>query len=81
MAELADAPDLGSGGNPRAGSTPVIRILTELYCRLHEVRFFYIMIQVSNTFGAIIITIWISRELLANGRAVMKDLMKKFSLK
>ena len=78
---MADAPDLGSGGNPRAGSTPVIRILTELYCRLHEVRFFYIMIQVSNTFGAIIITIWISRELLANGRAVMKDLMKKFSLK
>ena len=44
MAELADAPDLGSGGNPRAGSTPVIRISkTELYCRLHEVRFFYIM--------------------------------------
>ena len=26
MAELADAPDLGSGGNTRAGSTPVIRI-------------------------------------------------------
>ena len=26
MAELADAPDLGSGGNPRAGSSPVIRI-------------------------------------------------------
>ena len=25
MAELADAPDLGSGGNPRAGSSPVIR--------------------------------------------------------
>ena len=27
MAELADAPDLGSGGNPRAGSTPVIRTI------------------------------------------------------
>ena len=27
MAELADAPDLGSGGNPRAGSSPVIRIV------------------------------------------------------
>ena len=26
MAELADAPDLGSGGNTRAGSSPVIRI-------------------------------------------------------
>ena len=26
MAELADAPDLGSGGTPRAGSSPVIRI-------------------------------------------------------
>ena len=25
MAELADAPDLGSGGVPRAGSIPVIR--------------------------------------------------------
>ena len=25
MAELADAPDLGSGGIPRAGSSPVIR--------------------------------------------------------
>ena len=25
MAELADAPDLGSGGKPRAGSSPVIR--------------------------------------------------------
>ena len=25
VAELADAPDLGSGGYPRAGSTPVIR--------------------------------------------------------
>ena len=25
MAELADAPDLGSGGKSRAGSTPVIR--------------------------------------------------------
>ena len=27
MAELADAPDLGSGVNRRAGSTPVIRIV------------------------------------------------------
>lgn len=27
MAELADALDLGSSGNIRAGSTPVIRIL------------------------------------------------------
>lgn len=27
MAELADALDLGSSGNTRAGSTPVIRIL------------------------------------------------------
>ena len=27
MAELADAPDLGSGGNTRAGSTPVIRTI------------------------------------------------------
>ncbi len=27
MAELADAPDLGSGGTPRAGSSPVTRIL------------------------------------------------------
>ena len=26
MAELADAPDLGSGGSTRAGSSPVIRI-------------------------------------------------------
>ena len=26
MAELADAPDLGSGGAPRAGSSPVTRI-------------------------------------------------------
>ena len=26
MAKLADAPDLGSGGHPRAGSSPVIRI-------------------------------------------------------
>lgn len=26
VAELADAPDLGSGGHPRAGSSPVIRI-------------------------------------------------------
>lgn len=26
MAELADAPDLGSGGEPRAGSSPVARI-------------------------------------------------------
>ena len=43
MAVLADAPDLGSGGNPRAGSTPVIRRLTELYCMLHKVRFFYII--------------------------------------
>ena len=25
MAELADAPDLGSGGQPRAGSSPVAR--------------------------------------------------------
>ena len=25
MAELADAPDLGSGGHTRAGSSPVIR--------------------------------------------------------
>ena len=25
MAELADAPDLGSGGKSRAGSSPVIR--------------------------------------------------------
>ena len=25
MAELADAPDLGSGGTPRAGSSPVTR--------------------------------------------------------
>ena len=25
MAELADAPDLGSGGQTRAGSSPVIR--------------------------------------------------------
>ena len=31
MAELADAPDLGSGGTPRAGSSPVTRILRE--CR------------------------------------------------
>ena len=29
MAELADAPDLGSGGRPRAGSSPVICIITE----------------------------------------------------
>ena len=29
MAELADAPDLGSGGTPRAGSSPVIRIVAE----------------------------------------------------
>ena len=29
MAELADAPDLGSGGNTRAGSTPVIRIFLQ----------------------------------------------------
>ena len=27
VAELADAPDLGSGGQPRAGSSPVTRIL------------------------------------------------------
>ena len=27
MAELADALDLGSSGNTRAGSTPVIRIV------------------------------------------------------
>ena len=27
MAELADAPDLGSGGIPRAGSSPVIRTI------------------------------------------------------
>ena len=26
MAELADAPDLGSGGTPRAGSSPVTRM-------------------------------------------------------
>ena len=26
MAELADAPDLGSGGHTRAGSSPVIRM-------------------------------------------------------
>ena len=26
VAELADAPDLGSGGQPRAGSSPVTRI-------------------------------------------------------
>ncbi len=30
MAELADAPDLGSGGTPRAGSSPVTRILKTL---------------------------------------------------
>ena len=30
MAELADAPDLGSGGQTRAGSNPVIRIVKEL---------------------------------------------------
>ena len=30
MAELADAPDLGSGVNRRAGSTPVIRIIKGL---------------------------------------------------
>ena len=29
MAELADAPDLGSGGSTRAGSTPVIRITNQ----------------------------------------------------
>ena len=29
MAELADAPDLGSGGNPRAGSSPVIRSIRD----------------------------------------------------
>ncbi len=32
MAELADALDLGSSGNTRAGSTPVIRIIF-LYSR------------------------------------------------
>lgn len=30
MAELADAPDLGSGGQPRAGSSPVIRIFLKI---------------------------------------------------
>ena len=30
MAELADAPDLGSGVNRRAGSTPVIRTLKDV---------------------------------------------------
>ena len=35
MAELADAPDLGSGGAPRAGSSPVTRILkTLIYFRV-----------------------------------------------
>ena len=31
MAELADAPDLGSGGIPRAGSSPVIRTTAGRY--------------------------------------------------
>ncbi len=31
MAELADALDLGSSGQPRAGSSPVIRIKKELH--------------------------------------------------
>ena len=36
MAELADALDLGSSGNTRAGSTPVIRTLGACKCkRLH----------------------------------------------
>ena len=30
MAELADAPDLGSGGTPRAGSSPVTRMCRPL---------------------------------------------------
>ena len=30
MAELADAPDLGSGGTSRAGSSPVIRSIGRL---------------------------------------------------
>ena len=30
MAELADAPDLGSGGEIRAGSTPVTRMINNV---------------------------------------------------
>ena len=34
MAELADAPDLGSGGKSRAGSSPVIRTRYKSYSLL-----------------------------------------------
>jgi len=40
MAELADAPDLGSGGNPRAGSTPVIRRLPDFIASCMKFGFF-----------------------------------------
>ena len=41
MAELADALDLGSSGNPRAGSSPVTRTKLKgskfgLYCWIYE---------------------------------------------
>ena len=41
MAELADAPDLGSGVNRRAGSTPVIRIKKTLGIINFRVFFIY----------------------------------------
>lgn len=49
MAELADAPDLGSGGHSRAGSSPVIRIertlkisvLFTLCCIIEDVNSFW----------------------------------------
>lgn len=49
MAELADAPDLGSGGQTRAGSSPVIRSIrkprenlekTRVLARLFYLQFF-----------------------------------------
>ena len=42
MAELADAPDLGSGGVPRAGSIPVIRSNARQEAEAFSCFFFYI---------------------------------------
>ncbi len=46
MAELADALDLGSSGNTRAGSTPVIRIKKDALQNMQGIFLFsYVLIS------------------------------------
>ena len=50
MAELADALDLGSSGNPRAGSSPVTR--TMIGDKKDVTQFFSVFMRVCGLFGA-----------------------------